>query len=150
MKLIIILATAVLSATSAFAHVRVRPAESAAGGTETYTMRVPSERGLTTKSVALTVPEGVSIVSVGVIKGVTAVTFNEREGDRAATVTWTIEVKPGEAAELKFVAQNPSSGAAITWRVHQSYADGTISAWVGPKGDKSPAPMTTLTPATPK
>ena len=146
MRTLFTVASLILSTTSLFAHVRVRPAESRVAATETYTMRVPSERGLTTKSVALTVPDGVTIVSVGVVKGVTSVTFDEkRAGDRPATVTWTIEIKPGEAAELTFVAQNPAEGATIAWPVHQNYTDGSTSAWVGPKGDKAPAPVSTLT-----
>ena len=112
---------------------------------------MPSERGLTTKSVVLGVPEGVTILSIGVIKGISGIAFDEKEsGDWHRTISWTIEIKPGEAAELSFVARNPNEGTAIIWRVQQNYIDGTSSAWVGPKGDKSPAPVTNLTPASEK
>ena len=151
MKSLRLLAALALSAATAVAHVRVRPAESPLGATETYTLRVPSERGLTTKSIVLSVPEGVTVLSVGVIKGVYGISFEENEsGIGRRTITWSIEIKPGAAAELSFIAQNPNEGTAIIWRVQQNYTDGTSSAWVGPKGDKSPAPITNLTPASEK
>ena len=151
MKSLRLLAALALSAATVGAHVRVRPAESHLGATETYTLRVPSERGLTTKSIALNVPEGVTVLSVGVIKGVSGISFAQKEsGNGRRAIAWSIEIKPGEAAELSFVAQNPNEGATIIWRVEQNYSDGTSSAWAGPKGDKSPAPVTSLTPATEK
>lgn len=151
MKILLLLATLAFFAATAVAHVRVRPAVSHLGGTETYTLRVPSERGLTTKSIVLSVPEGVTVLSVGVIKGASGISFEEKEsGSGRRTITWSIEIKPGEAAEFSFIAQNPNEGTAIIWRVQQNYTDGTSSAWVGPKGDKSPAPVTNLTPVSEK
>lgn len=148
MKTIFLLTALIFSAATAVAHVRVRPAESPLGATESYTLRVPSERGLTTKSIILNVPEGVTIFSVGVIKGVSEISFEEKEsGNGRRAITWSIEIKPGESAELSFVAQNPNEGAAIIWRVQQNYTDGTASSWVGPKGDKAPAPVTNLIPS---
>ncbi len=147
MKTLFLLAALVFSAATAFAHVRVRPVESPRGGTESYTLRVPSERGLTTKSIVLNVPTGVTILSVGVIKGVSSISFEVREsGSGQLAVRWSIEIKPGDAAELAFVAQNPNEGATIIWRVQQNYTDNTSSSWVGPKGDKAPATVTNLVP----
>lgn len=144
MKPPLLLAARVFSAATAFAHVRVRPAESSLGGIESYTLRAPSERGLTTKSTNLKVPEGVTILSVGVIKGVSGISFEEKEsGNGRRAITWSIEIKPGEAVELSFAAQNPNAGAAIIWRVQQNYGDGTTSSWVGPKGTSRRLPLQT-------
>jgi len=133
-------------ATPAFAHVGVTPRESKAGATETYTLRVPSEGGMTTTSVVLDVPDGVTIVSVSAPDG--AKHEEKKTGDRITQVTWTIEIKAGARAELSFVAKNPAQGDAIAWKVHQKYSDGMVSDWVGAAGSRSPAPVTKLLPAT--
>lgn len=133
-------------ATPACAHVGVTPRESKAGATETYTFRVPSEGGMTTTSVVLDVPDGVTIVSVNAPEG--AKHEEKKTGDRITQVTWTIEIKAGARAELSFVAKNPTSGDSIVWKIHQKYSDGMVSDWVGPAGSRSPAPVTKLLSAT--
>ena len=61
---IAVLTVAVLAfTTTAFAHVRVTPRESKPGAKGTYTLRVPTEGKVTTRSVTLEVPEGVSVLS---------------------------------------------------------------------------------------
>lgn len=128
--------------TAAFAHVRVTPRESKPGAKETYTLRVPTEGKVTTRSVTLEVPEGVTLLSASAPDG--GKHEIQRQGDRAVSVTWTLDIKPGEAAEFTFVAQNPTSGSEISWKVHQNYADGTSTEWVGPAGDRRPAAVTKL------
>lgn len=135
-----------LVATPAFAHVGITPRESKAGATETYTMRVPSEGGMTTTSVVLDVPDGVTILSVSAPEG--AKHEEKKTGDRITQVIWTIEIKAGARAELSFVARNPAQGESIAWKVHQKYSDGMVSDWVGPAGSRAPAPVTKLLPAT--
>jgi len=134
-----------LLAAPAFAHVGVTPRESKAGATETYTFRVPSEGGMTTTSVTLEVPDGVTVASVSAPDG--ASHEEKREGDRIVSITWTIEIKAGASAQLSFVAKNPASGESIAWKVHQRYSDGMVSDWVGPAGSRAPAPVTRLTAA---
>ena len=128
--------------TTAFAHIRVTPPESKAGAKETYTLRVPTEGKVTTQSVRLEVPDGVTVLSASGPEG--SKHEMQRQGDRVVSVTWTFDIKPGEAAEFTFVAQNPTSGSAISWKAHQNYADGTSTDWVGPAGDRRPAAVTTL------
>ncbi len=126
------------------AHVRVTPQQSAAGATETYSARVPTEGKVTTTSVVLDVPEGVTIVSVADVAG----TSHEmkRDTNRVTQVIWTTAIKPGDVSQLGFVARNPTSGAEIIWKFHQRYEDGTSSEWVGAAGTKAPAPVTKLAP----
>jgi uncharacterized protein YcnI len=135
-----------LIAAPAFAHVGVRPAQSTPGALETYTLRVPSEGGRTTTAVVLAVPDGVTVTSVSAPTG--AKHEEKRTADRVVEVTWTIEIKAGARAELSFVAKNPSEGASIIWKVTQKYSDGSSSAWAGPRGDRSPAPVTKLVSGT--
>jgi uncharacterized protein YcnI len=137
--------TFTLLAAPAFAHVGITPRESKAGATETYTLRVPSEGGMTTNKVILDVPDGVTINSVNAPEG--AKYEVKKTGDRITQVTWTIEIKAGARAELSFVAKNPTQGESILWKVHQHYTDGMVSDWVGGAGSKSPAPVTRLLPA---
>lgn len=127
------------------AHVGVTPRESKSGATETYTFNVPSEGGRTTTSVVLDVPESVVVKSVAAPEG--AKHEEKKTGDRITQVTWTMEIKPGVSAKFSLVATNPSTGDAIIWRVHQMYADGTSSDWVGEAGTRSPAPVTKLVAA---
>ncbi|MEO7892335.1 MAG: DUF1775 domain-containing protein [Vicinamibacterales bacterium] len=134
-----------MASASVFAHVGVMPRASKAGATETYTFRVPSENGMTTSSVTLDVPDGVTVVSVEAPPGATH--KEEKVGDRIVKVTWTIQIKAGASASLSVVAKNPAQGPQIAWRVHQMYTDGMRSDWVGAAGTAAPAPVTTLGPA---
>jgi uncharacterized protein YcnI len=109
-------ASVLLAGAVVVANVGVNPRESAPGATETYTFSVPSERGLTTSSVVLDVPEGVTVTSVSAPEG--AVHEEKKTGDRITEVTWTIEIAPGARAHLSLVAANPAAGAEIVWRVH--------------------------------
>jgi uncharacterized protein YcnI len=123
-------------ASPAFAHVGVTPRESKAGATETYTFRVPSEGGMTTTSVVLDVPDGVTIVSVSAPEGATH--EEKKTGDRITQVIWTIEIKAGARAELSFVATNPAQGESIAWKVHQKYSDGMVFTSTISQGDVPP------------
>ena len=130
---------------AAEAHVRITPQQSVAGATETYSARVPTEGKVTTTSVQLDVPDGVTIVSASAPAG--ASYELKRSGERIVSVVWTTSIKPGEAAELSFLARNPAVGKEIVWKFHQRFADGTSRDWIGPAGTPSPAPLTRLTPS---
>jgi uncharacterized protein YcnI len=145
MRLAILMRAALFVYTSAEAHVRITPAESKAGATETYTARVPTEGKVTTTSVQLDVPEGITIVSASAPND--APVELKKDGDRVTAVVWTTDIKPGDVAMLSFVARNPATGDQIVWKVHQRYSDGTSSDWIGPAGTRSPAPVTKLQPA---
>src|SRR5262245_32287648 len=56
--------SALLVAEVAHAHVTVRPRESKAGATETYTVRVPTEGKVATISVEVEIPRGVTIKTI--------------------------------------------------------------------------------------
>ncbi len=135
--------TCLVSAVS-FAHVTIWPRESTAGATEKYTLRVPTEGKVTTKSVELEVPEGVTVESMAVPAGWKHEL--KREGDRITAITWQMDVKPGEFVEFSFVARNPRDKTQIVWTLRQKFADGTVSDWTkGPNGTR-PTAVTTLAP----
>lgn len=131
-----------LTAAPAYAHVGVTPRESKPRATETYTLRVPSEGGKATTGVTMGVPDGVTVVSVSAPAEATH--SEKRSGDRVVEVAWTVAIAAGASAQLSFVAKNPPTGDAIVWQVHQKYADGTASDWVGAAGTRAPAPVTRL------
>ncbi len=57
------------SCLTAFGHVTVAPAKSSGTAPETFTFRVPSEGGRTTTGLVLTVPKGVTVLSVAGLQG---------------------------------------------------------------------------------
>jgi uncharacterized protein YcnI len=130
-----------LSAAAA-AHVVVRPNASAPGAEERYAVRVPTEGDVTTTSVRVEIPDGVTVLDVEAEEGVVFET--EQVGGRIVGITWKKAIPPKESAEFYFRARNPEGQATLTWKAHQHFADGTVTAWVGPEGDRRPAPMTRI------
>ena len=129
-------------AVVADAHVTMLPRESRAGVAETYSMRVPTEGTVTTVAVELEIPDGVTVVSVD---GSTGAQYETRRvGDRVTAITWTTDIKPGESRQFGFNVINPKEGSVIIWKAHQRYEDNSSSDWIGPVGDKRPAPRTKL------
>lgn len=145
-RVIAFMASALLVATAAQAHVSVRPRESKAGTTEKYIVRVPTEGKIATTSVEVEIPQGVTVDSVEPADGVKS--EMKREGGRVVSITWTVTIDPGQNRELVFVAKNPTDATEIVWKAHQRYSDGTSSEWVGAAGTRQPAPVTNLTTAT--
>lgn len=126
------------------AHVTISPRESMAGATEKYIVRVPTEGKVTTKSVELEVPEGVTVEAMAVPMGWKHEL--KKDGDRITAITWTMDVKPGEFVEFSFVARNPRDKTQLVWTLRQKFADGTVSDWTkGPNGTR-PTAVTTLAP----
>jgi uncharacterized protein YcnI len=128
-------------AHTAVAHVTVWPQQSRAGMAERYTVRVPTERNVSTVSVEVEIPAGVTVSGVLAPAGFTYDV--KRDGTRIVSITWKEEIKPGEIGEFVFFARNPST-PQIVWKAHQRYADGMVDDWIGPVGDRRPAPTVTL------
>jgi uncharacterized protein YcnI len=129
---------------AAQAHVTVWPQQSKAGGSERYTVRVPTEGQVATTSIELEIPADVTVSAV-LVGG--AYTHDvRREANRIVAITWTLEIKPAETAEFVFFARNPNT-KQITWKARQRFADGTSADWAGVEGDRRPAAVTTLVPA---
>lgn len=123
------------------AHVVVTPRESAPAAEQRYTVRVPTEGTVATTSLELDIPEGLHVMQVTAGDGYT---FDvKRNGDRIVSITWKREIKPKEFALFTFTAHNPTSGT-LRWNAHQTFADGTMRHWVGERGSKEPASVTTI------
>ena len=144
MRAAMMAAALVLGSGVAQAHVTVWPQQSQAGAGERYTVRVPTEGQVTTTSVELEMPEGVAVS--GVLVGAGYTYEARREGTRIVVITWKQDIKAGEYGEFVFFARNPNA-SRIAWKVRQRFADGTSADWVGVEGDRRPASVTKLTPA---
>jgi len=137
------IATAAMLVTRlALAHVTVWPQQSKAGMTERYTVRVPTERNVSTVSVEVEVPSSVTVS--GILAPAGFAYDVKRDGTRIAAITWKQEIKAGEVGEFVFFARNPM-GTQIVWKAHQRYADGQMDDWIGAPGDRRPAPTVSLT-----
>ncbi len=138
----LVLASAtVLAATVASAHVRVMPAESKLGATESYKVTVPTEGKVTTTKVELVLPQGVELVSVDDA----GKPYDVSKGEAGTSIiTWRGEILPGWARIYGFTARNPQGGVELSWKAHQFFADGTTADWVDAPGSKRPASVTKL------
>lgn len=125
------------------AHVVVTPRESAAGAEQVYTVRVPTEGTVSSTSVELDIPAGMHVMQVASGDGYT---FDvKKDGNRIVSITWKQEIKPKEFKLYTFTAHNPQPGA-MQWKAHQTFADGSMRHWVGERGTKEPASVTTIVP----
>ena len=125
------------------AHVVVTPRESAEGAEQTYTVRVPTEGTVSTTSLELDIPAGLHVMQVATGEGFTFEV--KKQNDRIVTIKWMREIKPKEFALFTFIAHNPSPGT-LQWKAHQTFADGSMRHWIGERGSKEPASVTTIVP----
>ena len=131
----------------AAAHIGIRPRESKPSAEERYTVRVPTEGAVATTSVRLEIPQGIAVLDVE--RSYAATVETETSGGRIVAIIWTKRIEPKESAEFFFRARNPEFGTEIVWKAHQHFADGAVTNWVGPSGDRRPAPVTRLTAGQP-
>ena len=129
------------NANAALAHVTVWPQQSRVGQAERYTVRVPTERNVSTVSVEVEIPAGANVTGVLAPAGFSYDV--KRDGARIVSITWKQEIKAGEVGEFVLFARNPTA-AQIVWKAHQRYADGQMDDWIGPAGDRRPAPVVRL------
>ncbi|MBY8914615.1 DUF1775 domain-containing protein [Bacillus sp. YC2] len=133
---------------SASAHVSVKPAESAAGSWETYTMKVPVEKNEPTTKVVLKMPAGVEFQQYQPIPGWK--TSVSKHDDKNVSVTWEATaggIKPGQFQQFTFVAKNPEKTEDAAWDAYQYYKDGSIVEWTGDEKADTPHSITKITKA---
>jgi periplasmic copper chaperone A len=129
---------------AALAHARVSPAVSVAGELQLYSLAVPTEKaGAVTTKVVLTVPKGFGIDSfVPPPAGWKQSIRSTGSGEDAVVqqVTWSGGRTPtGQDSMFQFLAQ-PASSGTYTFRVQQTYSDGSIVNWDGPESSEAPSP----------
>lgn len=136
-------ASALVAAGTASAHARVSPPVSLAKELQLYSLAVPTEKeNLKTTKIVLTVPKGFGIDSFVPAPGWTQQVQATGSGDDAVVqkVTWTGgNVATGEDSLFQFLAQ-PAKAGTYTFRVEQTYSDGSIVDWSGSEASEAPAP----------
>jgi uncharacterized protein YcnI len=106
-------------------------------------MKKPIAATIASATVELEIPAGMHVMQVTSGDGFT---FDvKKEGDRIVSITWKKEIKPKEFALFTFTAHNPQPGA-MQWKAHQTFADGSMRHWIGERGTKEPASVTTIVP----
>jgi uncharacterized protein YcnI len=128
----------------ASAHAEISPAASLAGKLQLYSLAVPTEKeGLTTTKLVLTVPSGFGIDSfVPPPPPWHMEVAQTGSGDKAVItqVTFTGGRTPtGRDSLFQFLAE-PASTKTYSFKVQQTYSDGSIVNWDGPESSDAPAP----------
>jgi uncharacterized protein YcnI len=125
------------------AHVIVTPRESTAGAEQIYSVSVPNELTVPSTALELEVPAGMHVIQIATGEGFT---FDvKKDGNQIVSITWKREIKPKERSVFTFTAHNPQPGA-LQWKAHQTFADGSMRHWIGERGSKEPASVTTIVP----
>nr|WP_246580282.1 DUF1775 domain-containing protein [Deinococcus aestuarii] len=131
----------------AAAHATVRTetglTESRVGASETYRLNVPTEKAVNTTQVRLVVPAGVAITRFQVTPGFVRTVKTNADGV-VTEVTWRGTIAPQEYARFFFQARNPEQAATLSWKVYQTYADGSVVLWDDSDPEQTPASKTTV------
>ena len=130
-------------AGSAFAHANVSPSVVVSKQTQFFTLAVPTEKeGATTTKVEFTPPSGFSIDSFAPSAGWKreARTTGAGENTVVQKVTWTGgKVPTDEDSVFQFLASTDAV-KTYSFKVRQTYSDGTVVDWTGPESSDTPAP----------
>ena len=131
-------------AAPAAGHAVVSPPIAEPGTLQVFTLSVPTEReDRLTTSIELTVPKGFAIDSFAPAPGWKRRVSSTGSGETAVVnrVTWTGgEVPTEEDAVFQFNA-TPSAAQTYTFRVRQTYDDGSVVDWAGDETSDTPAPL---------
>ncbi|SEJ84960.1 Uncharacterized protein YcnI [Deinococcus reticulitermitis] len=140
-----LLTAALLPVAAAHATVRTETglSESKPGVTETYRLNVPTEKEISTTQIRLVVPAGVSVTRFQVTPGFTRTVTKNADG-LVTEVVWKGRVAPMEYARFSFQARNPAAPGDLTWKIYQTYSDGSVAAWDGQDPERGPASVVTL------
>jgi len=140
-----LLTAALLSVAAAHATVRTESglSESKIGVTETYRVNVSTEKEISTTQIRLVVPAGLSITRFQVTPGFTRTVTRNADG-LVTEVIWKGRVALMEYARFFFQARNPAAAGDLTWKIYQTYSDGSVAAWDGQDPEKGPASVVTV------
>jgi uncharacterized protein YcnI len=130
---------------NAFAHAELSPPVAKAKDLQLFTLAVPTEKeNLTTTKIEFTPPQGFGIDSFVPVAGGgwKQQVQSSGSGEEAVVtkVTWSGgSVPTGEDAIFQFLA-SPDKAQTYTFKVRQTYSDGSVVDWAGPESSDTPAP----------
>ena len=142
-----ILLSLTVFAGAAGAHVVVYPRETTQGAFEKFTVRVPSEIAENfTVAVELEIPDDVNISRVEPKPGWN---YEMILGDagKVTQIKWTAAgdgLSDSEFTEFNMQGRVRDEAEKIVWKAYQTYADGTVVAWVGDESAAEPASVTAV------
>lgn len=140
-----VLSIVFLANCAAYAHVGVRPKESAAGGTQKYTMRVPNEKTIPTVRIEAELPDAVEISAMDELPDWKLEQKKNASGKIVGAIWSGSTIAPGQFVQITFEARNPSEPpATLVWKVVQIFEDGSRMEWTGPQGSRTPAAVTII------
>jgi uncharacterized protein YcnI len=135
---------ALIVAASASAHAEVSPAVALTKHGQLFTLAVPTEKeNATTTKVELTPPDGFAIDSFVPSPGWTRKVKSTGSGEetKIEQVSWSGGKTPTEEdAVFQFLASADSS-KTYSFKIRQTYSDGSVVDWSGPESSDTPAPQ---------
>jgi len=129
-------------AASASAHAELSPAVALTKHGQLFTLAVPTEKEATTTKVELTPPDGFTIDSFVPSPGWTRNVQSTGSGEetKIERVTWSGgRIPTGEDAVFQFLA-SADLAKTYSFKVRQTYSDGSVVDWSGPESSDTPAP----------
>jgi uncharacterized protein YcnI len=140
-------AGALVLAASASAHAELSPAVALTKHGQLFALAVPTEKeNATTTEIELTPPDGFSIDSFVPSPGWTRSVKSTGSGEETTIqqVTWSGgKVPTEEDAVFQFLA-SADSPKTYSFKVRQTYSDGSVVDWSGPESSDTPAPQVEL------
>jgi uncharacterized protein YcnI len=140
MRLAAIATLLVITVTAAYGHVTVQPKQGGAGATETYSIRVPTEKFVPTVRVEVEFPANLDVLSFEP-KPSWKIEEKKNASGRLIGVTLAGSIPTGESVIFNFRARNPVEAGKLVFKAIQIYEDGTKSEWTGAEGSRTPAPV---------
>lgn len=139
-----VLGGALIVAASASAHAEISPAVALTKHGQLFTLAVPTEKAnATTTKVELTAPDGFAIDSFVPSPGWTrnVKSTGSGEGTKIEQVSWSGGHTPTEEdAVFQFLATSDSA-KTYSFKVRQTYSDGSVVDWTGAESSDTPAPQ---------
>jgi uncharacterized protein YcnI len=142
--LLAIIGGALVATASASAHAELSPAVALAKSGQLFTLAVPTEKeDASTTKVEFTPPSGFAIDSFVPSPGWTRDVKSTGSGEETniQKVTWSGGNVPSEEDALFQFLASADSAKTYTFKVRQTYSDGSVVDWAGPESSDTPAPQ---------
>jgi uncharacterized protein YcnI len=130
-------------AGSAFAHAHVSPPVVVANEGQVFTLAVPTEEeDAATTKIELTPPSGFAIDSFAPVPGWKREVQSTGTGEETTIqkVTWSGGNVPHEEASMFQFIASTDAAKTYSFKVRQTYSNGTVVDWSGPESSDTPAP----------
>jgi uncharacterized protein YcnI len=132
-----VLVAALALAPSAFAHAHLFPDEMPSGHSQLLQLAVPNEeKNASTTQIVMTAPRGFNLGNVAPVAGWTVTVSGN-------SATWKGKLDGEGLALLPFTGSAKKEGD-YTFKVSQTYSDGSVVDWAGSESSDTPAPVVTV------